>query len=202
MKNSPEQKTCFSVLLINDWQHEKDRARIEQILTELRDLGHRVMFATPQLDEPERFHVDDIDVVRRSEARSLNQFFDVHGEALDLVILSRLDVAAQNLYAVRRKASQAYVVFDAADLAFLHREQEAETHNDAAMRKKAAAEKKMELALMRAVEQTWVALPDSFTMLAHTLPDTNIALLPLASDVATQTLAQETIQETLRLLQH
>lgn len=192
----------FTILMVGVLSSDEDRHRNRQILTQLHRSEHQVIFATPQLEYPEKFHIESVDFVRRPDFSSLNQFLDAHGKTLDLVILSHLDVAAQHLYAIRRKAPNAFVVFDATMLEFLRVEAATATCDDVAvMRKKAAAMKKIELALMRATDQTWIALVDELTMLTQMIPDINIAWLPYPNDPMFHAESQKAIEETFDRLQ-
>lgn len=179
----------------------KGYGRACQILARFYHFGCRAVFATPRLEYPEEFQMEHVDLVRQPDFGSLNRFLDARGEILDLVILSHLEVAAQHLYAVRRKAPRAFAIFDVPLLEFLRFEEEAKMRDDAIMRKKAAAIKKMELALMRATDQTWMASSDEIGALADAVADVDIALLPYPDDHAFQAEAQTTIQRALHRLQ-
>ncbi|MDR1530145.1 MAG: glycosyltransferase family 4 protein [Burkholderiales bacterium] len=155
--------------------------RMRQILSLLASAGHHVTFAASNLEYRASYLEDlqakGICVVRRPYYRSLNQLLDERGKELDLVILSRFVVAAQWLYAVRKTASKAFVVFDAMDLRFFRMVREAELRNDEQAKKKAEAQKMQELALMRATNQTWVTSSEEKNGLAQMVPDVDTVLL-------------------------
>lgn len=93
-----------------------------------------------------------------------------HGRRFQLIVVSRHYVLSPLLPLLRRHAPQARIVFDTVDLHHLREQREAESRKDAALARTAAQTREAELALMRAVDRTWVVSPVEQALLAEALP--------------------------------
>jgi len=97
-----------------------------------------------------------------------------HGARFQLVIVSRHYVLAPLLPLLRRHAPQARIVFDTVDLHHLREQREAEERDDPALLRQAARTRESELALVRAVDRTWVVSPVEQALLASILPEATV----------------------------
>ena len=93
-----------------------------------------------------------------------------HGPRFQLVIVSRHYILSPLLPLLRRHAPQARIVFDTVDLHHLREQREAEERDDAALRRAAARTRAEELALIGAVDRTWVVSPVEQALLAESSP--------------------------------
>jgi len=93
-----------------------------------------------------------------------------HGPRFQLVVVSRHYVLSPLLPLLRRHAPQARIVFDTVDLHHLREQREAERHADPALARAAARTREAELALVRAVDRTWVVSPVEQALLAAEVP--------------------------------
>lgn len=100
-----------------------------------------------------------------------------HGGRFQLIIVSRHYVLAPLLPLLRRHAPQARIVFDTVDLHHLREQREAEERGDAALQRAAARTRSEELALITAVDRTWVVSPVEKALLAEALPAATIDIV-------------------------
>ena len=109
-----------------------------------------------------------------------------YGSSFDAVIVSRHYVLAPVLDLLREMAPEARLVFDTVDLHFLREQREAQLGAQAGA---AAARdtQRSELALMRAVDQTWVVSPVEQALLAQLAPEARVAVVSNIHRVATDT---------------
>jgi glycosyltransferase involved in cell wall biosynthesis len=109
---------------------------------------------------------------------SMEQHLREAGARYQAVIMSRVDVAAQVIAAVRRHCPQAKRIFDTVDLHFLR---EARRAGVTDARRGATAEriKEQELAIARACDVTLVVSPVERDLLAREAPDITVDLVSL-----------------------
>jgi GT2 family glycosyltransferase len=155
--------------------------RMWHLLRLLAQPGHKVTFAAASLEYRTPYvgqlQADGIEVLHLPYFNAIETFLQAHGNEYDVIVLSRLEVAAQWLAAVRKWAPQAFVVYDTVDLHFLRAEREAEVQNSTTARAQAEAQKKQELRLIRATDRTWVVSPVEQALLTPLVPDAKIAVL-------------------------
>lgn len=99
-----------------------------------------------------------------------------HGPQFDAIIASRHYVLAPLLPMLRELAPQARIVFDTVDLHFLREQREAE-HAGAAADARARDTRRSELALVGAVDETWVVSPVERDLLAELAPGAAVAVV-------------------------
>ena len=97
-----------------------------------------------------------------------------HGPRFQLIVVSRHYVLSPLLALLRRHAPQARIVFDTVDLHHLREAREAEERGDDALRRTAARTREDELALIAAVDRTWVVSPVEKALLAEAIPGATI----------------------------
>jgi GT2 family glycosyltransferase len=93
-----------------------------------------------------------------------------HGPRFQLIVVSRHYVLSPLLPLLRRHAPQASIVFDTVDLHHLREQREAAERGDEAMARAAQRTRADELALIAAVDRTWVVSPVEKALLAEALP--------------------------------
>lgn len=97
-----------------------------------------------------------------------------HGPRFQLVIVSRHYVLSPLLPLLRRHAPQARIVFDTVDLHHLREQREAAERHDDSLRRAAERTRAGELALVAAVDRTWVVSPVEKALLAEVLPKATV----------------------------
>jgi GT2 family glycosyltransferase len=97
-----------------------------------------------------------------------------HGPRFQLIVVSRHYVLSPMLALLRRHAPQARIVFDTVDLHHLREAREAEERGDDALRRTAARTRADELALIAAVDRTWVVSPVEKALLAEAVPSATV----------------------------
>mgnify|MGYP002619630454 CR=1 FL=1 len=161
--------------------------RMFNLLEELVGLGHKVVFASLYLDavEPYRGQLQQlgVEVVHPPRYVTIDGYLERHGKAFDTVMLSRVDVAAKLIDAVRALAPQARLVFDTVDLHFLREQRMAELEKDAGLRRAAEARKQVELGLMRRTDVTLVVSPYEQDLLVREAPDVRVEVVSNIHDL-------------------
>jgi O-antigen biosynthesis protein len=149
-----------SILVVDDWYPRPDRdsgsLRMRRLLAVLADLGWRVAFAarTPLPGHEEPLAAAGIAVV--APDTPVERHLAAAGSGYDAVLLSRPDVAAAYLPAVRRHAPQATVIYDSVDLYFVREYRQARLLGSRARLEQALARRRQELSIVRAVDRTLV----------------------------------------------
>ncbi len=147
----------------------------------LVELGCHVRFWAADLDDRGDYaHVleqNGIELVRtRWPAQALRWWYE-HGEALDIVVLSRLPVALPNVRLARRYAAQALLVFDTVDLHFLRMARGAALHEDREEAVLAEEMRRDELALMGKADLTLVVSEFERNLLRELAPSVDVRVL-------------------------
>jgi glycosyltransferase involved in cell wall biosynthesis len=156
-ENEPHRRTVGRVLVVDGWIPTPDQdagsLRMFNLLTILRNLSLSVTFIPGNLARVEpyasRLERGGIQVMCHPQIESVADYLMQYGRALDVVILSRADVATNLLELVRAFAPQAKLIFDTVDLCFLREGREAELMQDPALIRRAEDRKKQELSLSR-----------------------------------------------------
>ena len=97
-----------------------------------------------------------------------------HGARFQLIVVSRHYILSPLLPLLRRHAPQARIVFDTVDLHFLREQREAAERGDDAMLRASERTRIAELALIHAVDRTWVVSPVERTLLAEIAPNATV----------------------------
>ncbi|MDR2710737.1 MAG: glycosyltransferase [Burkholderiales bacterium] len=155
--------------------------RMWHLLRLLAKSGRKVTFAAVSLEYRAPYvgqlQADGVEVLHLPYFNSIETFLQSRASEYDVIVLSRLEVAARWLSAVRKWAPRTFVVYDTVDLHFLRTEREAEVLDSAATRAQAETQRKQELQLIRAADRAWVVSPVEQSLLAPLLPGKKIALL-------------------------
>lgn len=161
--------------------------RMFNLLETFLALGWHVAFAPSNLEYVEpygpRLQRRGVEVLAAPGIESIHAHLQARGDEYDLVILSRANVAAQFLDAVRQYAPQAEVWFDTVDLHFLREQREAELKNDPAALKRAAQRRRQELDLIARADLTLVVSSVERELLAREAPEAQLEILSNIHDL-------------------
>jgi GT2 family glycosyltransferase len=156
--------------------------RIMELIRGIRRRGHHVTFipdnlivSTPYLED---LQLIGVEVIHQAYYRSVLEYLKQNGRDFNLAIISRLDIAARHMTAVRRFAPQAKIVFDTVDLHFLRNEREAQLTQDQSLMSEAARRKQQELRLAVRADLTLVVSPIEKAILEKECPGIDVRVLP------------------------
>jgi GT2 family glycosyltransferase len=176
-------------LLVIDWtiprpDRDAGSVRMAAILRILRDLGYSVTFVSrdvscdPVYAAPlERLGVE---VLRQPYVSSVHQYLESEGAQFGQVILSRRDVAAMHLEAVRSLCPRARVIFDTVDLHFIRemREREVEAGRTPGQAEFAPKHSR-EVELIRLADTTIVVSPYERDVLTRMFKDIDVRVISI-----------------------
>lgn len=117
------------------------------------------------------------ELLGRPALKDLPAWLRDHGHELRAVMLCRHTVAGQYADLVRRHAPQARLLFDTVDLHFLREQRAAELTANAQLRHQSEATQHSELALIAAVDVSFVVSPHERALLAMLVPTAHVELL-------------------------
>jgi GT2 family glycosyltransferase/glycosyltransferase involved in cell wall biosynthesis len=161
--------------------------RIVNLMRIVQDLGYKVTLLPDNLHATMPYARDlqaiGVEVVHRPFAPSVEDHLKRSGHLYDVVMLSRLPVAARHLEAVRRRCREALVVFDTVDLHFLRELREAEVSGDHGLREAAARTRQIELAVASAADATFVVSSAERQLLAEIAPGLNVHVVSNVHEV-------------------
>lgn len=124
-----------------------------------------------------------VHVLCKPWAPTLDAWLKHHGRELDAVMLCRHYIAEPYLPLVRRRAPKASVLFDTVDLHFLREMRAAEHNGSSALARQARSSRTRELALIAAVDTTFVVSPVEHAMLKELAPGSRVELLSNVHEV-------------------
>ena len=143
---------------------------------------HHVSFIPDDLMAPSPYQQAlqgiGVEVIHHPYYRSVRSFLKQHGEDFDLVIISRVEIAARHMATVRQFAPRAKVVFDTVDLHFLREEREAQLKHDATLRPPRPGVSKQELELARSADLTLVVSPLEKEILDRERMSLHVRIMP------------------------
>lgn len=189
--NYPRTEPIAQVLIIDHKLPTPDRdagsLRMLHIVKEIRARGRHVAFIGADLaaDQP---YADDlrrlgIETAHSPYYESVEAYLRDHGWEFQLVIVSRADVAADCLGAIRRYAPAAVAVFDTVDLYHVREARAAETLGDANLKLAAQRRKLQELSLVRRADATLVVSPVEKITLERECPGAEIRIVPTIVEI-------------------
>jgi GT2 family glycosyltransferase/glycosyltransferase involved in cell wall biosynthesis len=155
-------------------------ARAVALMRLLLDRGCALDFATPRLQ-----HEGEATPALQQlgvcawwrEDGDFAAWLQAHGPGYDAIVVSRHHLLAPLLPLLRKRAPRAQLVFDTVDLHFLREQREAERLDDDPARQAAARTQAKELALLSAVDLSWVVSPVERELLATLAPGARVELL-------------------------
>ena len=162
--------------------HDAGSVRMSHILRILREIGLRVTFLAlnrrMEGEHTRALQAAGIEVLYEPTLNSIEDHLRRAGRRYELVIMSRVEVVAEVLEAVRRCCPQARRVFDTVDLHFLREARRAEVTGALDADEVGQLEAR-ELALARACHLTLVVSPTERELLARLAPDLAVEVLSL-----------------------
>jgi GT2 family glycosyltransferase len=160
---------------------ESGSLRMANICSVLRQLGIKVTFAASNLEAPEPYvknlQQQGIEVLYRPFVRSITRYLKLHGEELDLVLLSRADTAAQLIQAVKRYCGNARIVFDTVDLHFLREQRQAAVTGKHAVEALARWREQQEIDLIAQADTTLVVSTVEQELLSRLAPASDVRVV-------------------------
>jgi len=155
--------------------------RMFQILSILRQLGHHVTFLPDNLADispyGDELRKRGVEVVHYPHTKSVRDYLQHEGAALDVVILSRCDFARKHIGDVRQHAPQSRIVFDTVDLHFLREERQAAMTDDPEVRQSAAEKRRLEYELVDRADETWVVSPTERDLIRMARPEKSVEVV-------------------------
>jgi O-antigen biosynthesis protein len=155
--------------------------RMMEIVRAFRRRGHHVTFIPSNLAVRNPYLQDlqsiGVEVIHQAYYPSIIDYLKQHGREIDLAIVSRLDVAARHMAAVRRFAPQAKVVFDTVDLHYVRAERTAQLTNNPAQLAAVADRKKKEIQLAYRADLTLVVSAIEKEILDKECPGIDVRIL-------------------------
>jgi len=161
--------------------HDSGSVRLVALLKLLVEQGFRTSFLPENRLWAGRHSSDlqqlGIEVLHAPWVQDPEQWLSKHGEALDLIVVSRHYVLAPMLKMLRALCPNAKLVFDTVDLHFLREQREAELSGAAAAKKAAEKTRTQELRLINEADATWVVSPVERELLAEQVPQATVEVL-------------------------
>jgi glycosyltransferase involved in cell wall biosynthesis len=180
------------VLVIDDnWpQPDRDAGSVEivNLLRALAALGHEAILAATKQhegDQParDRLEAEGIRCLRPDDAPSVKDFIIEQGSLIALCFLCRVFCGGAFLETVYEHARQARVVFNPIDLNFLREERKAHLLSDPELLAVIRDLRRREEHIIRSADATMVVSAAEQALLAETMPDCLVAMMPLARAV-------------------
>ncbi|MGC8638476.1 MAG: glycosyltransferase [Isosphaeraceae bacterium] len=156
--------------------------RMLEIMNAVRRGEHHVIFLPADLlalpPYQQQLQGIGVEVIHHPYYRSVAGWLKRHGRELDMVIVSRAEIAARHLASVKRLAPQAKVVFDTVDLHFLREDREARLKQDPSLYRAVARRKEQELSLVRLADLTLVVSCLEREILLKQCPGADVRIIP------------------------
>jgi glycosyltransferase involved in cell wall biosynthesis len=179
------------ILVIDDHVPTPDRhaagLRMLHLLLILHAQGHAVTFIPGDLKKlpgyAEPLQKSGIKTLYEPYLKSVEEYLQKHGAALDIVILSRLKNARKFLEPARKHAPRAKIIFDTVDLYFLRNLREAELLGDAAALAEAELMRAEEMFAMDGSDETWVVSTAEKELLAKEKPNVKVEIVTTVLEI-------------------
>ncbi|MDH3705695.1 MAG: glycosyltransferase, partial [Acidimicrobiia bacterium] len=160
--------------------------RMSNLFAILQREGYKITFLPQNLlfHQPyvRRLQARGIEVHTRPFLDDIEAFLHDRGPEFDLVILSRLEVAEQQLDAVRMWCSTATVIYDTVDLHFLREERELSVTGEIMTGADHQATRASELSAIGRSDITFVCSTVEAELLTELRPDTRVEVVSLIHD--------------------
>ncbi len=165
--------------------------RMSNLFAILQREGYKVTFIPQNLlfHQPyvRQLQARGIEVHTRPFLDDVEDFLHDRGPEFDVVILSRLEVAEQQLDAVRRWCTTSTIIYDTVDLHFLREEREMAVRGAITTGGDHAATRRSELSAIARSDITFVCSTVEAELLAEVVPDTRVEVVSLVHDEAPTT---------------
>jgi len=161
--------------------------RMSGVIEILRQEGWKVSFLPDNLDPAQpytqRLQAQGVEVVHGPFIHSVKQHLQEAGSLYDVVLLSRVHVAASHIDDVRRFCPQAMILFDTVDLHFVREMRRAELEGDAGLKRRAEKTRELELSVAKRATKTVVVSNVEGDVLKRHAPELEVALISNIYDV-------------------
>ena len=155
--------------------------RMFEILAAARDLGCKVTFVADNLEYSATYtpaiQRQGVEVRYHPYERGVDTYLAHHAAEFDVIVLSRVSVAAKHLAQLRRAAPRAKIIFDTVDLHFVREERASELVGGTGARIAAALTRKQELDVIGRADASLVVSPVEKALLATLLPQAPVHIL-------------------------
>jgi GT2 family glycosyltransferase len=115
--------------------------------------------------------------------KGVGDYLKKNGDRYDLVVLSRLPVAAEFIDRVRKVAPQAKIIFNTVDLHFLRAKREAELKGSIKEKNAARKTEEVEIGVMRKADHTLVVSEAEYELLRRFYPDILVSLVSIPREI-------------------
>lgn len=185
---SPQDGRGLALVIDNQWpQPDRDAGSIEivNLVQALGRLGFTVLLAAAKEHagkQPARDRLEGqgIRCLGPDDAVSVERWLDVHGHRLDLCVLCRAFCGGAFLEQAQRVGLKARLLFNSIDLSWLREMRRAETTGDAELAAMGEMLRSREQHVIRSCDATIVVSEVEAALLAADLPESRVAVLPLA----------------------
>jgi len=180
------------LLVVDVWVPMPDKdsgsLRMVNMLKLLVSMGWRVIFVPMNLGHAghytEQLQQDGIEIWYQPFIGSWKEFLQLHGPDLEIVMLSRLNVANELMQRIHRFCPHAKVIYDTVDLHYLREQRQAELQSSIALRRLAKQTKQQELKLMQQADMTLVVSIAEQRLLRSQLAHSDIRIVSNIHEVA------------------
>ncbi|WP_341884218.1 glycoside hydrolase family 99-like domain-containing protein [Synechococcus sp. UW140] len=114
---------------------------------------------------------------------SIEEFLQAEGHQFDLVIVKRIECAAEHIDNLRRYCTNSKIIFDTVDLHYMRELRRAECESSSELHRLALQTKQRELSVIRKSHATIVISDVERTELAKEAPHANVHVIPFIRDV-------------------
>jgi glycosyltransferase involved in cell wall biosynthesis len=153
----------------------------------LQRLGYHVTFVPDDFSFRPRYTKALLDLgvqpVHRELFPCLEDYIELQGEKLDLVVISRVSCAARHIDAIRRCCPNAKVIFNTVDLHYLREARRAEVEGSAIVARSAEVLKARELMAMEKADATIVISEAERLLIQRERPDIKVEAIPYVREV-------------------
>lgn len=180
LSSATNRDSDLKLLVVDDHVPTPDKdagsARMWLILTSLTRLGQVVFMSLSDFRHPTNERLLSAQGIQIADWRDYRGL--IKKGKFDVAILSRPDVAAALLPAIRRLSRRTKVVFDTVDLNFVRLRREYSINSNTKVRKSAERYFRMETRLARSCDQVWCVTRDDAEILRTEARETSFELIP------------------------
>ena len=180
-RRSGFKRAFFSDFAIPAPDRDSGSLRLVNLFSILQEQGYEITFASMGLEARQPYLGDlqkrGVECLYRPYEDSIEEHLRRQGARYDLVVLSRLETAAELMHSARRWCPHARILFDTVDLHFQRVEREGTVRNESRIRRIARRVKKQELALVAQADTTLVVSETERGLLAVEAPGADVRVV-------------------------
>ena len=162
--------------------------RMLNMIRAFRQLGAKVTLAPQNLIANEPYSSDlqrsGVEVIAEPHYRNIDDIINERGAEFDIVVLSRLEVAAEMLSLVRRHCVNASVVYDTVDLHFLRQIREHRLNGEVSGGFDHERTRELEIMCTQRADVTFVCSTSEKSLLRDLVPDASIEVVGNIHEIA------------------